>query len=212
MKKTIPLISTLVFVLSACVNTGQRPSQVDYSETYRQAYVALQKGEWSTYKKLMRIVIDRSTASNAPAEKRATYWYEYGRASGVVCDWEDAEFSLTVAYNLDTKSGGPAYMSMNELGRMSVARKQFDKAIDYFTRGVRDSAENQSKTSNVEYKFHAVDLRVLEEFAYALEEAKGNPSDIKRLKESAAEMRKKIPASGKTDSDITPYGTQCKLG
>lgn len=210
MKKIIPVLTATIFVLSGCVNTASRSSQVDYSETYRQAYMAMQKGEWLTYKKLMRTVIDKSTASNAPAEKRSIYWYEYGRASGVVCDWDDAEFSLTVSNNLDSKSGGPAYMSMNELGRISVVRKQFDKAVDYFTRGMKGFAEYQGKLSNKEYKPQLADAQILEEFAYALEQVKGKPSDVQRLKENAAEVRKKVVASGATNSDITPYGTQCK--
>lgn len=210
MKKIILLLSAATLALSGCVNTNSRTAQVDYADTYRQAYMALQKDEWLTYKNLMRIVIDKSTVSNAPAEKRSIYWYEYGRASGVVCDWEDAEFSLNISNYLDAQSGGPAYMSLNELGRISVARKQYDRAVDYFTRGLQGYAEYQGKISSKENKTHLIDSQILEEFAYALEQENGKPSEIKRLKENASEVRKKVAASSPANNDIAPYGTQCK--
>ena len=206
--KTIILLITMMLTL--CLGTTARSAQNDYVEVYRYAYMALQKGEWSTYRRLMRVVIDKSTASGAPPEKRAIYWYEYGRASGVVCDWIDAEFALTVAHNLDAKTGGPVHESLNELGRISVVRKQYKKAVDYFTRAsLKDFVQYHEKNPGVKMTNQLGNARTIEDFAYALEQAGGPQGDVTRLRDSAAEIRKKYTGKAGVYEDVTPYGTQC---
>jgi tetratricopeptide (TPR) repeat protein len=209
-KTTILLITMMLnLVVVGCVNKSARSAQDDYVEVYRYAYMALQEGKWITYKRLMRTVIDKSTASGAPPEKRAIYWYEYGRASGVVCDWEEAEFALTVANNLDAKTGGPAHESLNELGRINVVRKQYEKAVDYFTRGFKAFAQYHEKNPEKKIQNQLGNARIIEDFAYALEQTGGQPSDVKRLRDSAMEIRKQFNGENGVYEDVTPYGTQC---
>ena len=71
----------MMLALLGCVNmpdptVQSNSAEPKYAEVYRYAYMALQEGKWLTYKRLMRTVIDKSTASGAPPEKRAIYWYE----------------------------------------------------------------------------------------------------------------------------------------
>ena len=207
--KTIILLITMMLTLVGCASMSARSAQDDYVEVYRYAYMALQEGKWLTYKRLMRTVIDKSTASGAPPEKRAIYWYEYGRASGVVCDWEDAEFALTVANNLDAKTGGPVHESLNELGRISVVRKQYEKAVDYFTRALKAFAQYHEKNPGKKITNQLGNARIIEDFAYALEQSGGQQSDVKRLRDNAAEIRKQLTGKDGVYEDITPYGTQC---
>lgn len=207
--KTTSLFIALMLSLVGCTNMPPRSAQDDYSEVYSHAYMALQKGEWLTYKRLMRTVIDKSTASGAPPEKRAIYWYEYGRASGVVCDWEDAEFALTVAKNLDAKTGGPVHESLNELGRIYVVRTQYEKAVDHFTRAFKALGQYHEKHPGKEITNQLGNARVIEDFAYALDKVGGQQSDIKRLRDSAAEIRKNLNAKDGIYEDVTPYGSQC---
>lgn len=201
----------MMLSLFGCDKILIKPSQNDYTEVYRHAYIALQKGEWHKYKKLMRIVIDQSTAAGAPQEKRAIYWYEYGRASGVVCDWEDAIFALTVANNLDSKTGGPTHESLNELGRIYVVRKQYEKAVDHFTRAFKAFEQYHAKHPGKEITNQLGNARVVEDFAYALEQSGGQQSDVIRLRDSVAEIRKNLKAKDGVYDDVTPYGTQCNL-
>lgn len=208
-KLTFLIVMVLSLALAGCVNKPDRPAQDDYVEVYRYAYMALQEGEWPTYKRLMRVVIDRSTASGAPPEQRAIFWYEYGRASGVVCDWKDAQFALNVAYNLDSKTGGPVYESLNELGRISVVRKQYAKAVDYFTRALMALGHYHEKNPEMEITDHLGNARVIEDFAYALEQSGGQQSDVKRLRENAAQIRNKVTGKDGAYENVTPYGTQC---
>lgn len=210
--KPINVLITMMLTLVGCASMSARSAQDDYVDVYRYAYMALQEGKWLTYKKLMRIVIDKSTASGAPPEKRAIYWYEYGRASGVVCDWEDAEFALTVAANLDAKTGGPIYQPLNELGRMSVVRKQYEKAVDYFIRAFKAFAQYHENNPGKKITNQLGNARIIEDFAYALEQAGGAKSDVQRLRDSAAEIRKQYAGKDGVYEDITPYGTQCDAG
>jgi tetratricopeptide (TPR) repeat protein len=204
--KTIILLITMMLTL---VSMSARSAQDDYVEVYRYAYMALQEGKWLTYKRLMRTVIDKSTASGAPPEKRAIYWYEYGRASGVVCDWEDAEFALTVANNLDAKTGGPVHESLNELGRINVVRKQYEKAVDYFTRALKAFAQYHEKNPEKKISNQLGNALIIEDFAYALEQTGGQQSDVKRLRDNAAEIREQLTGKDGVHEDVTPYGTQC---
>jgi tetratricopeptide (TPR) repeat protein len=206
--KTIILFLPIMMLLVG-INMPAQSAQDDYVEVYRYAYMALQEGKWLTYKKLMRTVIDKSTASGAPPEKRAIYWYEYGRASGVVCDWEDAEFALTVANNLDAKSGGPVHESLAELGRINVVKKRYEKAVDYFTRSLKAFAQYNEKNPGGKITNQLGNARVIEDFAYALEQAGGQQSDVKKLRDSAADIREKFAGKEGVREDITPYGTQC---
>lgn len=199
----------MILTLFGGISLSARSAQNDYVEVYRYAYMALQKGEWLTYKKLMQTVIDRATASGVPPEKRAIYWYEYGRASGVVCDWEDAEFALTVANNIDTKTGGPVSMSFNELGRMNVARKQYKKAVDYFMRSSEVLAQRNEKSPEKKVLPQLGDARIFEDFALALEQTGGAADDVKRLRNGATEIRKQLTARDGVIEDVTPYGSQC---
>ncbi len=65
-KLTFLIVMVLSLALASCVNKPDLPAQDDYVEVYRYAYMALQEGQWPAYKRLMRVVIDRSTASGAP--------------------------------------------------------------------------------------------------------------------------------------------------
>lgn len=171
--KLIILTISIALSLVGCASTSARSDQGDCAAVYRAAYMAMQEGKWSIYKKLMRIVIDKSTSGGAPPEKRAIYWYEYGRASGAVCDWDEAEFALTVANNLDAKTGGPTYQSLSELGRISVVRKQYTKAVSYFTRALEALAQDHERNPKGKIKNELGNARVIEDFAYALEQTGG---------------------------------------
>ena len=56
------------------------------------------------------------------------------------------------------------------------------------------------------------DAQVLEDFAYALEQVGGQQSDVDRLRDGVAKIRKKSADKSDAYADITPYGTQCGSG
>ena len=114
-----------------------------------------------------------------------------------------------MANNLDTKTGGPVHESLSELGRINVVRKQFDKAVAYFTHAMTAFAQYSEKNPGTEITNQLGNAQVIEDFAYALEQAGGQQSDVKKLRERAADMREKIRGQEGVYQGVTPYGTQC---
>lgn len=210
----VTLVSIAMFLaLVGCVNMPataieNNSAEPEYQQVYRFAYMALQENNWPLYKKLLRKVIDTSTSAGAPPNERAIFWYEYGRALGITCEWKQAEFALAVAHNLDLRTGGPVHKSLNELGRVNGLIKQYGKAVGYFTRGAKALAQYQEQYPTAEINL-AGSAQVLTDFAYALEQTGGQPSDIQRLRDGAVAVRKKSVEKGEAYADVTPYGTQC---
>ena len=210
----VTLVSIAMFLaLVGCVNLPAKAmennsAEPEYQQVYRSAYMALQDNNWPLYKNLLRKVIDTSTSAGAPVNERAIFWYEYGRALGITCEWKQAEFALAVAHNLDLRAGGPAYKSLNELGRVNGFRKEYEKAVRYFTRGAKALAKYQEQYPAAEINL-AGRAQALTDFAYVLEQNGGQPSDIQRLRDDAVAARKKSIEKGEAYADITPYGTQC---
>ncbi len=212
MKVTFLSIAMLL-ALVGCFNMPAKAVQSnsaepEYQQVYRSAYMALQANNWPLYKSLLRKVIDTSTSSGAPLNERAIFWYEYGRALGITCEWKQAQFALAVAHNLDLKTGGPVHKSLNELGRINGLIKQYGKAVGYFTRGAKTFAQYHERHPAEEVNLSG-SAQVLTDFAYALEQIGGQPSDVKRLRDNAVAARKKGVEKGETYADVTPYGTQC---
>lgn len=180
-----------------------------YVQAYRYAYMALQENNWPVYKKLMRSVVDLSTAADAPPEQRAVFWYEYARALGVACEWADAEFAFKVARHLDDKTGGPVHQSLNELGRMHVANQHYEKAVVSFTeaeQAFKQLSAQHTDTHQNSAQYQPIRAQVLEDFAYALEQVGERTGDVKKLRDAAA-----INTGAAADHpDITPYGLACR--
>ncbi len=212
MKATLLPIAMFLALLG-CVNVPAQAvennsAEPEYQQVYRSAYMALQDNNWPLYKNLLRKVIDTSTSSGAPPNERAIFWYEYGRALGITCEWKQAQFALAVAHNLDLKTGGPVHKSLNELGRINGLIKDYGKAVGYFTRGAKTFARYQQQYPSEQINLSG-SAQILSDFAYALEQTGGQPSAIKKLREDAVAARKKSVEQGETYADITPYGSQC---
>jgi hypothetical protein len=133
----------------------------------------------------------------------AVVHYEYGRASGVVCEWAEAEFGLEEAYRLDVATRGPAYKAVYELGRMYYDRKQYANAAEQYSRVKLDFDKLQADTRDpVGYADY------LDEYATALEQT-GKSGEAEPLRLRSAELRKTF-AGRAAHTEKTPYGTQCK--
>jgi hypothetical protein len=133
----------------------------------------------------------------------AVLYYEYGRASGVICDWPEAERGLNEAYNLDQQTHGPSYMSQLELARLNYDRKQYGKAVEYIDRAMPAIDKYQLDTRD---PLGYADL--LDEYATSLGKM-GKPESVGKWRARAEELRKAFPGKN-ADTDRTPYGTQCQ--
>jgi tetratricopeptide (TPR) repeat protein len=129
-------------------------------------------------------------------------YYEYGRASGVICDWKEAEHGLRKALELDREINGPVHVAQIELGRMYFDRKDYATAEQYF--------------STVQPIFERIDAQTADPLGYAVFldeyastlEALSRPADAIPLRARADELRRTFPTS-RVRTARTPYGTQC---
>jgi tetratricopeptide (TPR) repeat protein len=149
--------------------------------------------------------ITNAELAGAPEKGLAVLWYEYGRSSGVICDWEESEKGLNMAFELDSRTGGPDYMALYELARMNHDREMYPEAIEYFQRAYSKIQEDQADTKDpIGY------ADFLDEFAYLLEHT-GQNDMVPQL--SARSERIRAAFKGKdSHTEKTPYGTECQAG
>ena len=109
---------------------------------------------------------------------RAIFYFEYGRSAGVTCFFDIAEDYLNKAYKLDSKIGGPSFLSLVELFRLNLDQKKFQEAIDYFLKALPELERvNAPSESPAEFS------KLLDEYAIALN-ATGNYEEKKSKGES----------------------------
>lgn len=164
---------------------------------------ASQRGDWTAAREHWRRAVINAKLAHMSDRALAVAHYEYGRASGVVCEWAEAELGLKEAYRLDAAAGGPAYKAAYELGRLNYDRKQYRSAVEQFLQAKTEFDKLQAETKDpVGY------ADFLDEYAVALEQT-GRAEQAQPLRSKSLELRKTF--SGKTaHTEKTPYGTQCK--
>jgi tetratricopeptide (TPR) repeat protein len=134
---------------------------------------------------------------------RAALWYEYGRASGAVCDYGEAQRGLDIALHLDEKSGGPVFKSLLELGRLHLAQHRYSQAVEYFARFEQAVPKGRAETEDPDGYAEALD-----DYALAAEHA-GHSDAANVFRARAAKLRKPHPGAAPARSDRTPYGQYC---
>lgn len=76
----------------------------------------MKSGDWFNARMYFGRAIQNAKIGGADTKTVAVLWYEYGRSSGVICDWPEAARGLNEAYKLDSETVGPAYMSLMNSG------------------------------------------------------------------------------------------------
>lgn len=198
MKIAVVLVLGLL-IAAGCGNPINRKTAQNYAGA---GYQAINAGDWKLAQKNFGKAIVNAELGGAEPQHMAVLKYEYGRASGVVCDWTNAEAALKEAFNLDAANGGPSYMALYELGRMHFDRKQFAKARSYY-----DQVYLEFGKVGVETKDPLGFAQYLEEYVVILQET-GAQQDAMTYQERAAKIRGMFP-EGKSPTEKTPYGTQC---
>ncbi len=107
----------LLLVMAGCANSINMHNAQRYAVA---GQAAVRNGAWAEARKNFGLAIANVRMGHGDDRTRAVLYYEYGRASGVICDWPEAERGLNEAYNLDQQISGPAYMSLVELARMNL--------------------------------------------------------------------------------------------
>lgn len=127
MRKLIILIQ--IFTLIGCATAINQKSATNHM---RAAVSARQVGDWDLYRRHWAKAVVNSKLAHEPEQKMAVLNYEYGRALGVTCFFEEAEKYLNVAYQQDVNTGGPSYNDLVELARLNLDQKKWKKSITYY--------------------------------------------------------------------------------
>lgn len=197
MKRLIPGVIILLS-LAGCASVNEKSA----SDAMQKGAAARDRGDWDAARRIYAgSFADRNLAQTSP-RYRAVLHYEYGRSLGVTCFFKEAEHELTLAHDLDKKTGGVFYLSLTELARLSLAQKKFPDAVSYFERVLAEL--DPVITAKKAPVFYA---NVLDDYALALSGA-GRPKNAEAATKQAAEVRANMPAEQSVPGR-TPYGTQC---
>lgn len=191
--------SLSALLLSACANPINVKTASIYANDCRQLQA---QNEWGKARKACGRAATNGKLGNMPDQSMAVLWYEYGRTSGAICEYADAQKALDEALRLDQAARGPVYMSLLELARLSAAQGKYTEAAGYYERFFSavpmDEAERGDPIGLAE---------VIEEQAEAYRQI-GNAEAAKAKADRAKALRAANP--GKTsNTDHTPYGKFC---
>jgi len=194
----------LVVVFSLILASCAAPINQRNAEKYYAVAVSAQhSGDWWNSRMYFARAISNAELAGSSSESLAVLWYEYGRSSGVICDWEEAEIGLNKAHELDSKTGGPTYMSLYELARMNYDREMYPEAVEYYQRTYSDMEVDQADTKDpIGY------AEFLDEYGHALKQI-GRDDLVPQL--SARSIKIRAAFKGKdSHTEKTPYGTECQ--
>jgi len=186
-------------ILTGCVGGINLYNANQYADA---ANAATRRGDWDGARRLWARVVVNADLGHAAKKRRALFYYEYGRATGVTCFFDLSEEYLNKAYELDRETAGPVYMSLLELARLNSDQKKYAQAIGYFERAIPELERvNAQMEAPIEY------ANILDEYSIVLSVV-DRDADAAAAKSRAAMLR----ANNKgrySISDRTPYGTQC---
>ena len=199
------LVGYLVVVLLIALSVTGCASDISATNARRHANAAeaaSRVGDWTTARKQWAQALVDAQLAGAPAQDLAVFNYEYGRALGVQCFWDESEKYLLRAYQLDHETSGPEFMSLLELSRLKFDQKQYDKSVPYYRRAI-EAMEKVNAPTEAPAEFSVV----LDEYAKVLR-ATGKEPDANSVQTRANNIRSKNPGR-QSITERTPYGTQC---
>lgn len=166
------------------------------------AAAARQAGDWEEARRIYARAFDQINLDQADPRFKAMLHYEYGRALGVTCHFDEAERQLNLANDLDKHTGGVFYLSLTELARLNLDQRRFPQALSYLERVLAEL--DPLITARRVPVFYA---SLLDDYASALAGV-GRGKDAEAAAAKATETRGGM-SKQQADLDRTPYGKQC---
>ena len=197
MKNYLLLIVTIS--LTGCVNPINLHTAMQYAQG---GYANIQKDKWFNARMAFSRAWTNADVGKADEGTVAVYAYEYGRTSGAICDWAEAERGLLTAYELDKKNNGPVHMSMVELARMYHAQGNIEKSEEWFVLAKSELDRIQADTRDaIGY------ADILSEYAEVIAKL-GKREDYESIRKRESEIRSVFPGRN-SGHEQTPYGRFC---
>lgn len=199
MKLSTLAIVSVSILLTACVSSINKVTADNHAYA---AHVAQSNNDWDTARRHWAKALVNAQLGDESTKKLAVFNYEYGRALGVTCFFDESEKYLQNAMKLDKQVSGPVYMSLLELARLNYDQNKFAQAVVYF---------EKLPTIYNEVKLDALDpigtALVYEEYSVSLNRT-NDKSKSKNFERKANSLRSYNPHNF-SKSERTPYGTQC---
>jgi tetratricopeptide (TPR) repeat protein len=199
MLRAIPIITALL-ISTSCVN----PLNVITAERYYQNGTDLaNQNKWGKARIAYGRALTNVEWGNLPDKTKALYSFNFGRASGVLCDWDNAEKYLEQALTIYSKTEPQLHYELIALAQMNQARGDYKKASEYYSKTIED------------VKKHNVDKQMPMAFAdtllkYSEVESKlGNTEKSLQIKNQANVILNNNP--DKKLPPAAPYGKFCHL-
>jgi tetratricopeptide (TPR) repeat protein len=157
--------------------------------------------EWNLAQQAFAKAVRNGELAHASPQKMIDLYYEYGRTSGIICQYDLAERNLKKAYELDDEQQGPTATDLFELALMHKAAGKLPVSLAEFTR-----AKTLMDQSGVEKSSPAQYAGFLTAYAATLQLA-GQDSEAEALRQQARDLVGNTP--DQNDTGLTPYGSQC---
>ena len=192
-----PLRAIVTCLLSASVFA----SDLEFDEYLQRANAAKNRGDWESVASQVAQAINHPDLPKA-GTIRSVVHLEYGRAMGVLCQYEESEKYLLRAKEIAEKAKSPTFSTLYELGALSIAQQKFAGAADYFSQllpMMEKELRNKSSTLMVADAY--------EKYAVALT-ATGISERAESLRREAGKIRQTgamLPRGA-----LTPYGAHCQ--
>jgi tetratricopeptide (TPR) repeat protein len=196
------LLAGLLSALALPVAADNQSAQKEVQLIAEAAEAAVAKGQWSEALPRWEAALEKIVDAQGDDEFRAILYYEHGRAAGVLCDWEKAQMSLSLALELDRQTQGPFFMSLLELARMNMAQQNYQQAKGYY-----DQLLPELKARDAAVLDPIGSAEIVSEYALALEKL-GAEELAKPYREMAEQWRDKH-AGIAAETTKTPYGSRC---
>ena len=197
MRHTLLIIVMLVF--AGCTNPINRNTATRYAEHADQE---ASLGNWFNARMGYGRAIKNGEIGGLNEGNMAYLWFQYGRTSGIICDWSEAVRGFEESYKIDTENGETTYDTLYEFGEMYLVRKDYEKAVRLFENAyLKMNADKVRETKPVRYALF------LENYSKALFHTKSH-SRYKEVKKESDIIFKANPGKEKKIRR-TPYGSQC---
>jgi tetratricopeptide (TPR) repeat protein len=199
-------LSPLLFGLYSTValaNMELTPAQKELQMIAEAAEAAVTQGQWQEAKKRWKLALQKVEAAAGDDEYRAILHYEYGRASGVLCDWDNAATNLQEALRLDKKTNGPFFTSLLELARLNLTQENYEQAKGFYDELL---PELKSREAAIIDPIGSADI--ISEYATVLEALDAGHLAVP-YREMATQWREQHQGFA-AETLKTPYGSKCQ--
>ncbi len=165
-------------------------------------YNASIDGQWHKARQGWEKAVEHLELSNASDRNRAVFYYEYGHAAGITCEFDIAEEFIEKSYQLEKAFNGPYVLTLVEMFRLYFDQQQYKMASIYFEAALPNlKAAHADETTPIRFVY------LLDEYAKTLLQI-GNPRLATQIRRQATEIKTRFGMDDVVEQRIR-YGSDC---